>query len=210
MASFLNTSHTAESRAELPSHVTKWQVIAVLHDPEGILSLNPIIKSYVVLPPASSVSFYQNVVNELKPSTRAEIEKTRVFSVIEGSGDSKGEDGDTWRGGWAQMFVPDQISYETSYQQRDGGAVAITHAPMGVRSVTHWSVEEIEGRLMIAVKLVVTSNRMLMGFIKTTLQASINQLSGDFVKAMDKKAGERAKDESTAEVQAIEKAKAES
>jgi hypothetical protein len=68
--------------------------------------------------------------------------------------------------------------------------VSITHAPMGVNSITTWVVREAtpeEGQGLVLEKTgKVTSNRMLMTFIKTTLQQSYEKLSEDFVAALDR------------------------
>jgi hypothetical protein len=78
------------------------------------------------------------------------------------------------------------LNYENSYQPLEDGGRAITHAPMGVNSVTTWKIEEIEGgKLVVKLELLVTSNRMLMGFIKTTLQGSVEKLVDDFLKAVE-------------------------
>jgi hypothetical protein len=70
------------------------------------------------------------------------------------------------------------------------GMVSITHAPMGVNSVTTWVVREAtqeEGTGLVVEKTgKVTSNRMLMGFIKTTLQDSHEKLCDDFLAALQR------------------------
>ena len=62
---------------------------------------------------------------------------------------------------------------------------------MGVNSVTTWVVreatEEEGGKGLVLEKTgKVTSNRMLMGFIKTTLQESYEKLDRDFVAALER------------------------
>lgn len=87
--------------------------------------------------------------------------------------------------------MPDEITYETAMQAKDDGLVAITHAPMGVHSVTTWMVRDAEGGgggLFLDERGVVTSNRMLMGFIRTTLQESHDNLVRDFVAALEREA----------------------
>lgn len=80
-------------------------------------------------------------------------------------------------------------------QATNDGMVAITHAPMGVHSVTTWTIrEEGEGGLVVEIEGKVTSNRMLMGFIKTTLQGSYDKLAKDFLKIVEeevKESGEK-------------------
>lgn len=105
---------------------------------------------------------------------------------------SGGEDaatgGGSWRGGWAKRFIPDSITYETSMECKDDGLLSITHAPMGVHSSTTWVVRDGEnaGPLVLEERGRVTSNRMLMGFIKTTLQESHEKLVRDFMAAVER------------------------
>ena len=112
-----------------------------------------------------------------------------------GSADAE-QGGGSWRGGWAKRFIPDEIKYETSMECLADGLRSITHAPMGVHSSTTWIVrdgngdEEGEG-LVLEERGKVTSNRMLMGFIKTTLQASHEKLVKDFMAVLEREvAGE--------------------
>jgi hypothetical protein len=82
--------------------------------------------------------------------------------------------------------VPSELSYESSCQHLEDGGMILTHAPMGVNSVTTWKIEQGEEGLMVDMKLVVNSNRMLMTFIKTTLQGSVEKLVDDFLKAVER------------------------
>jgi hypothetical protein len=74
----------------------------------------------------------------------------------------------------------------------EDGLRSITHAPMGVHSSTTWIVKDGEGGgLVLEERGKVTSNRMLMGFIKTTLQESHEKLVKDFMAVLEKEvAGE--------------------
>jgi hypothetical protein len=152
-----------------------------LHDYKAIIALNPLVKSYTTL--SSPVPFYKSVPADLKPSSAIDLEKISVYSVLESSAPAEDGTGATWRGGWTKAFVPSELSYENSYQHLKGGGMVLTHAPMGVNSVTKWIIEENEGALTVKLELKVNSNRMLMGFIKTTLQPSVEKLIDDFVKA---------------------------
>lgn len=68
---------------------------------------------------------------------------------------------------------------------------------MGVHSVTTWIVREAgpgesslmlgDGRLVLEEKGVVRASRMLMGFIKTTLQESHEKLVKDFMGVLEGK-----------------------
>lgn len=65
---------------------------------------------------------------------------------------------------------------------------SITHAPMGVHSVTTWTVTDgANGGVELGIKGEVSSNRMLMGFIRTTLQESYDKLAKDFAVAVGEK-----------------------
>jgi len=64
---------------------------------------------------------------------------------------------------------------------------------MGVHSITTWLVKDDEdgnGGLVLEERGEVTSNRMLMGFIKTTLQESHDKLVRDFVNVLEKQVRE--------------------
>jgi len=174
-----------------------------------MLSLNPLLKSSTLLPPSGSTAFYKAVPKELKPASKDAIESTAVYSVVEAHGTGE-EANSTWRGGWAKRFIPDEIVYETSMQNKETGMIAITHAPMGVHSLTMWTVREAldsdpvvengnKTGLVLEKTGAVTSNRMLMGFIRTTLQESYDKLAKDFVVLLEKEVAKRRSGEGTAE-----------
>lgn len=146
-----------------------------------MILLNPIVKSHHHLPDASP-AFFAHEPEAYKPTPDKPVPVYQVTEDMSGSPDGEPAGG-TWRGGWAKRFVPDSITYETSMQNREDGLVAITHAPMGVHSVTTWVVDDAGegGGLVLRETGCVTSNRMLMGFIKTTLQDSHDKLVKDFV-----------------------------
>ena len=161
-----------------------------------MLALNPILKSHKLLPESSSVAFFSKVPGEHKPPATGEVDGfIPVYEIVEAmeSGTPEGEaQSGSWRGGWANRFIPDTITYESSIQSTPDGMVSITHAPMGVNSVTTWVVreateEEGGGKGLVLEKTgKVTSNRMLMTFIKTTLQESYEKLDRDFVAALER------------------------
>ncbi|TVY43096.1 hypothetical protein LOCC1_G004526, partial [Lachnellula occidentalis] len=141
----------------------------------------------------SSHTFYASVPSALKPSSSSSIADIPVYSCVEASASpDTGENGveeeqNTWRGGWSKRFIPDELVYETSMQNTATGMFAITHAPMGVHSVTTWTVKTETGTGCVLEKEgKVTSNRMLMAFIKTTLQESYDRLARDFVVMLQK------------------------
>jgi hypothetical protein len=157
-------------------------VLALLHNPEKMILLNPIVRAHQLLPASSSTAFFTHEPEAYKPLPDAPIPVYQVTEDMSGSPDADG----TWRGGWAKRFVPDSLTYETSMQQREDGLVSITHAPMGVHSVTTWVVREgEEGGLVLDERGEVTSNRMLMGFIRTTLKESHEKLVKDFVACLE-------------------------
>ena len=156
-----------------------------------MLGLNPIIKSFDRLPDSSSTAFFKHVSAEDKPPATGPEEFVPVYHVVEtmGGGPEDGAQAGSWRGGWAKRFIPDTITYETSLQNTENGMISITHAPMGVNSVTRWTLMEAEeGQGLVLVKTgKVTSNRMLMTFIRTTLQESYEKLANDFAAALEKR-----------------------
>lgn len=148
-----------------------------------MIELNPIVKSHTLLPSSSSTAFFKS---EAKTLTPASPESTPVYEVVEDmSGESDGGGG-SWRGGWASRFVPSELKYETSMEVLEDGLRSITHAPMGVHSSTTWIIKEEGESLVLEERGKVTSNRMLMGFIKTTLQESHEKLVKDFMVALEK------------------------
>jgi hypothetical protein len=155
-----------------------------------MLGLNPIIKSYDRIPDSSSIAFFKSVAAEDKPPATGPEKLVPVYRVVEtmGGGPEDGASAGSWRGGWAKRFIPDTITYETSLQNTENGMISITHAPMGVNSVTRWTVTEpVEGQGLVLEKTgKVTSNRMLMTFIKTTLKESYEKLANDFAAALEK------------------------
>jgi hypothetical protein len=150
-----------------------------------MIKLNPIVRAHKLLPSSSSIAFFKSESADLTPPSP---ETTPVYEVTEdmsGSEDA-GQTG-SWRGGWAKRFIPDSITYETSMECLEDGLRSITHAPMAVHSCTTWLVQEGEnGRLVLEETGRVTSNRMLMSFIKTTLQESHEKLVRDFIVALEK------------------------
>ncbi|KAL3423377.1 hypothetical protein PVAG01_05124 [Phlyctema vagabunda] len=193
MSSFLNTSHETLTVTPLPAYITKAQVLALLHDSERMITLNPLVTAYHLQPASAAIAFFKGEPAENQP--QGEVEEVPIYSVTDdlaGGGKEAEAEGGSWRGGWAKRFIPDSITYNSSMQNRDDGLVSITHAPMGVNSVTTWLVKDSEtddsGKpgLVLEERGKVTSNRMLMGFIKTTLQASHEKLVQDFVVELEK------------------------
>jgi len=71
--------------------------------------------------------------------------------------------------------------------------ITITHAPMGVHSVTRWLLRrsKVNGEgLVVLMSGVVESNKMLMAFIKTTIQGSYDRLANEFLMAVEKESEE--------------------
>jgi hypothetical protein len=153
-----------------------------------MLTLNPIVISHQLLPPESSAAFFASEAKEYEPAATSPGRLIPVYAVTESSdGQADSEDGG-WRGGWAKRFIPEAITYETSMDFKEDGLLSITHAPMGVRSESTWRIREIGGGLVVEEIGKVTSNRMLMAFIKTTLQVSTEKLVDDFVAILEREA----------------------
>ncbi|RFU30080.1 hypothetical protein B7463_g6265, partial [Scytalidium lignicola] len=166
-----------------------------------MITMNPLVTDYFAHPEDVARDFFKNEHPDHKPPldyTGREI-SVPVYSITDDmSGSPKNgqpvdEDtaasGGNFRGGWTKKFVPDKITYSASMHNRPDGLLSITHAPMGVHSVTTWLVKETyDGQLVLEEKGLVTSNRMLMGFIKTTLQSSHDKLVEDFIAELIKEA----------------------
>jgi len=181
--SFLNSSTEVKTTRILKPHITKTQVLRLLHNADEMIVLNPIIKSYSPVPESSAKAFFSKVAAENMPGVTASTMPT-VYAVVESMDSESAADGASWRGGWAKRFVPESITYETSMQKTDDGMIAITHAPMGVSSVTKWLVRDAgkQGEGLVLEEIgKVQSNRMLMTFIKTTISGSYEKLANDFV-----------------------------
>lgn len=150
--------------------------------------MNPIVTSVTPLPSSTTTSFYKTVPKPYQPSP-SRTTAVPIFEVVENmSAETPAAQATgNWRGGWASRFIPDTIKYETAFETREDGLRALTHAAMGVSSMTLWTVREGEGGCVVVDKEGgVTSNRMLMGFIATTLKDSHEKLAEDFVEAVVK------------------------
>ncbi|CAD6444298.1 619b9e6c-33b3-4b0c-8a40-841fdb9fe021 [Sclerotinia trifoliorum] len=197
MMSFLTTTHETLTLTPIPPHIPITQVLTLLHDHEKMITMNPLVTVHTLLPPTHILAkdFFKFEPIELQPSTRCPCEIWEITDDL--SANTEGETGSGWRGGWSKRFIPDQITYTSSLQDREDGLVSITHAPMGVHSVTTWIVREAgpgesslmlgDGRLVLEEKGVVRASRMLMGFIKTTLQESHEKLVKDFMGVLEGK-----------------------
>ncbi|KAF7927349.1 uncharacterized protein EAE97_010024 [Botrytis byssoidea] len=191
--SFLTTTHQTLTLTPIPPHIPKAQVLALLHNHSRMISLNPLVTAHTLLPPTHilAVDFFKTEPPSLQPSASCPCE---IWEITDDMSAAEGDNGGGWRGGWAKRFVPDQITYTSSLQDREDGLVSVTHAPMGVHSVTTWIVREAgpgesslmlgQGRLVLEEKGVVRASRMLMGFIKTTLQESHEKLVKDFMRVL--------------------------
>ncbi|CZT04162.1 uncharacterized protein RAG0_10719 [Rhynchosporium agropyri] len=203
--SILNTNMEVKTRTVLSTHITKAQVVALLHSDEKILDLNPSKITYTLLPPSTSTEFYKTVPDAYKPPAidSGSISDFPVYKIVEpqgtssdGEADVEGAQSGHWKGGWIKRFIPNDLVYETSVQHTVDGLVSITHAPMGVQSVTTWIAHEPatagEG-CVLEMTGKVWSNRALMPFIRGNLQASYEKLAADFVLALEKLIAEEQK-----------------
>ena len=159
-----------------------------MHDPERMIRMNPIVTSVIPLPSSSTTTFYKSVPSAYQPDSSTLNNPVPIFSVTEDTTAEtpEAQAAGNWRGGWAKRFIPEQIKYETAVETRVDGMRSLTHAAMGVSSMTLWVVKEENGQVVVEKEGGVTSNRMLMGFIATTLKESHEKLAEDFVKAVEK------------------------
>ncbi|KAL2075659.1 hypothetical protein VTL71DRAFT_602 [Oculimacula yallundae] len=200
--SFLTTTTEVKTKTTLSPHITKAQALSLLHNDTRMLDLNPSKITYTLLPPSTSEQFYTTVPDAHKPPAidSGSISSFPVYDIVEHQGTHKdreaeveGVQGGHWKGGWIKRFVPNDLTYQTSVQHIADGMISITHAPMGVQSVTTWLVHEsaTEGEGCVLEKTgKVWSNRALMPLIKGGLQGSYEKLAKDFVVALEKAVAE--------------------
>ncbi|KAH6724125.1 hypothetical protein BKA61DRAFT_23877 [Leptodontidium sp. MPI-SDFR-AT-0119] len=209
--SFLTTTTEVKTKTTLSPHITKAQALSLLHNDTGMLDLNPSKITYTLLPPSTSEQFYTSVPDAHKPPTIASgpISSLPVYHITEhqgtfkdGEAEVQGVQGGHWKGSWIKRFVPNELAYQTSVQHIADGMISITHAPMGVQSVTTWVVHDSakEGEGCVLEKSgKVWSNRALMPLIKGGLQGSYEKLAADFVVALEKMVAEEQKPGNTEE-----------
>jgi hypothetical protein len=84
--------------------------------------------------------------------------------------------------------VPDKVQYETGMENTPSGATHITHAPLGVSSVTTWTVRQKGPGKACVVDMTgkVESNKILMQFIKKMLPEDYQGLAQRFLEALVK------------------------
>ncbi|KAI9649145.1 hypothetical protein NHQ30_001712 [Ciborinia camelliae] len=192
----LTTTHKILNLTPIPPNFSIAQVLAILHNHKKMITMNPLVTEHTLLPPTHilAVDFFKSEPQDLQPTTTSPCEIWEITDNM--AAGSKSNNGGGWRCGWTQRLIPDKITYTSSLQDREDGLLSITHAPMGVHSVTTWVVREAgpgesalmigsEGRLILEEKGVVRANRMLMGFIKTTLQVSHEKLVKEFMRVLE-------------------------
>lgn len=134
-----------------------------------MIAMNPQVTEHHLQPESVCTTFFKGEAPEHRP--HPDGPQIPVYSITDDMNDGEEAQGGSWRGGWAKRFIPNTITYNSSLQNRDDGLLSITHAPMGVHSITTWllkDAEDAEGGLVLEETGTVTSNKMLMGFIKTS------------------------------------------
>ncbi|KAM3084548.1 hypothetical protein ACMFMG_001350 [Clarireedia jacksonii] len=192
--SFLTTTHQTSVLTPIPAHIPRARVLALLHNHTRMITLNPLVTAHHLLSsdPSSKVTldFFRQEAKDLWPSD-AYPGCTDIWEITDDMGSASSGESSGWRGSWASKFVPEKITYNSSLQDREDGMVSVTHAPMGVHSVTSWVLKEAEGEVEGGKKWVleergeVRASRFLIGFIKTTLQQSHDKLVKDFMNALE-------------------------
>ncbi|KAH8811934.1 hypothetical protein F5884DRAFT_295548 [Xylogone sp. PMI_703] len=195
--SFLNTTFQTLNIKTLPSHISRDQVVRLLHNHHKMITMNPLVTDYFAHPEDVARDFFKNEHPDHRPPRELFVPVYAITDDMSGppkraqstDEDSSSVGGGSRGGGWAKKFTPDKITYHASMQNRPDGLLTITHAPMGVHSITTWLVKETyDGQLVLEEKGLVTSNRMLMGLIKSTLQSSHDKLVEDFIAELVKEA----------------------
>lgn len=158
-------------------------MIKFLHNHHKMITMNPLVADYFALAEEESKNFFKHEHPDHKPPLDymgREI-PVPVYSITDDM-TRPGRDGQAANGGWTKKFVPEKITYSASMRNLSNGLLSVTHAPMGIHSVTTWLVKETyDGQLVIEERGLMTSNRLLMGFIKSTLHDSHDKLLSDIV-----------------------------
>jgi hypothetical protein len=207
----LNSTAQVDTTTPIPSHITKSQVLSFLHDDAKMLALNLLMSECKTLPPDNSAKFYKTVPSKhqpanvssckvrpsspkpflkssnvtihtkLKPKLKANMHSTQTYFITE---DSDAREASS--GSWTKKFVPEKVQYETGVENTPTGMVSITHAPLGVSSVTTWVVKEKDGACVVDMTGKVESNMVLMQFIKRMLAADYQELADRFLETLKK------------------------
>ncbi|KAB8296218.1 hypothetical protein EYC80_008999 [Monilinia laxa] len=129
--SFLTTTHQTLTLTPVPPHIPISQVLALLHNHEKMISMNPLVTAHTLLPPTHilAVDFFKTEPADLQPTASSPCEVWEVTDDMAAA--NVEESGGGWRGGWAKRFIPDQITYLSCFQDREDGLLSVTHAPMG-------------------------------------------------------------------------------
>lgn len=192
----LNTSHSTTNIRLLPAHITRDDAIRYLHQPENILNLNANLVTATKLAATSveHAEFYRGEAEQDRPGAGEDARATPIYNVVEREGGKTGKTEGGLYSGLAKRLVGDEVRYRMGLRATPDGLVMISHAMMGVWSRTTWTVrtavESDEGFPGSGTGLVVQEtgelrcNRMLMGFIKTTMEQSHEKLVDDFVQAL--------------------------
>ncbi|QSZ37282.1 hypothetical protein DSL72_009376 [Monilinia vaccinii-corymbosi] len=160
-----------------------------------MITMNPLVTAHTLLPPTHvrAVNFFKSEPRDLQPSASSPSE---IWEITDDMTAGKAADNAGWRGWWTKRFVPDRITYTSSLQDREDGLITVTHAPMGLHIVGTWIVREAgpgeasvmlgsRGRLVLEERAVVRASRILMGFIKATLQESHDKLAREFMRVLE-------------------------
>jgi hypothetical protein len=155
--------------------------------------MNPLVTTYRRLPPSAVSSLFKHEAAECRPSAEEAREEvgTPIYVVTEDMSQvdtSSKAHGGSWLDWLVRWFIPNTITSRLCMQNREDGLHSIAHAPMGVHGTTTWLVKVTEdGKgLLLEERGIITGNRMLMGFIKPTLQQSHETLVRRFVAALEK------------------------
>ncbi|PQE25111.1 hypothetical protein CJF31_00005967 [Rutstroemia sp. NJR-2017a BVV2] len=198
----MSSTHHTSVLTPVPAHIPRPRILSLLHDHTRMITLNPLVTAHHLLSSDASskisLDFFRQEAKDLWPSD-AYPGCTDIWEITDDMGSAKNGESSGWRGSWASKFIPEKITYNSSLQDREDGMVSVTHAPMGVHSVTSWVVREVEGegekKWVLEERGEVRASRFLMGFIKTTLQESHQKLVRDFMAVLEEEArgGEQAK-----------------
>lgn len=143
----MNTTHRVTRSSALPSTVSAPSVIAILHDHDSVVRLNPLVISATDIPAPDHAS----AENKALPWKKVVDEISYLPAGM-------------WKG---------SVEYEACFKDLENGVKASVWAPMGLTTSSAWTVaeEEVTGegpRLVLKEECETRCSFLMMPFVKKT------------------------------------------